>query len=64
MNFRNKTLEIQRSQDLMYTTPTRRCLICGEVENPKAGIVNEAIAWLCPECKSRARRVLYPKEGE
>lgn len=43
--------------------PTKQCLICDKLENPNANMVHNA-GWLCPECKNRLKRVLYPKEGE
>ena len=41
--------------------PTRRCLVCDKRENPDRYVVHE-VGWLCPECKSRLRKTLYPKE--
>ena len=43
--------------------PTKQCLICDKLENPNAYMVHN-VGWLCPECKSRLQRVLYPKEAE
>ena len=43
--------------------PTKQCLICGKFENPNANTVHD-VGWLCPKCKNRLKRVLYPKEGE
>lgn len=38
---------------------TRRCLVCGVFENPKAHIINTSAAWLCPKCKRRLKKMLY-----
>lgn len=48
--------------EIEYPT-TRMCLVCESLENPKANIANGGLAWLCPECKSRIKKLLYPKEG-
>lgn len=39
--------------------PTRQCLVCERLENPVATIVHGGVAWLCPECKSRIKRLIY-----
>ena len=42
-----------------YPIPTRQCLVCERMENPKATIVNTGLAWLCPECKSRIKNLIF-----
>lgn len=42
--------------------PTRKCLVCERIENPNATIVNSGAAWLCPECKSRIKKLIYKEE--
>ena len=45
-----------------YTPTTRRCLVCGKVENESASTINEAAAWLCPECKKILRQMIRLEE--
>lgn len=40
--------------------PTRQCLVCDALENPKANLINGF--WLCPECKERIRKLLYKEK--
>ena len=40
--------------------PTRICQICDLIENPESQIVNAGI-WICPECKKRLQKLLYPE---
>jgi len=35
-----------------------QCLICEKVQDERANIVNTAIAWLCPECKRKLRKLI------
>ena len=42
--------------------PTRVCLVCERMENPDATIVHGGVAWLCPECKSRLKKLIYKEE--
>lgn len=42
-----------------YETPTRQCLVCERLESPGATIVKAGEAWLCPECKSRIKKLIY-----
>lgn len=42
-----------------YAVPTRQCLVCERMENPEATIVHTGLAWLCPKCKSRIKRLIY-----
>lgn len=42
-----------------YAVPTRQCLVCERMENPEGTIVHTGLAWLCPECKSRIKRLIY-----
>ena len=41
-----------------HTPPTRRCLVCGKVENENAVYINEAAAWLCPDCKLKIGKLI------
>lgn len=45
-----------------YEIPSRQCLVCDRLERPGATIVNEGEAWLCPECKSRIKSLIYGEE--
>lgn len=40
------------------TTPTRRCLVCDCLENPKATTVRTESDWLCKRCKSVLLKVI------
>ena len=31
--------------------PTRKCLVCGRLENPDANAVKASAAWLCDRCR-------------
>ena len=42
-----------------YAVPTRQCLVCEHLENPDATIIHGGVAWLCPECKSRIKKLIY-----
>ena len=46
------------------TIPTCQCLVCECVKDENASIINTAIAWLCPECKRRIRKIIYNEEKE
>lgn len=41
--------------------PTRICWICDFIENPESQIANTGI-WICPECKKRLQKLLYPEK--
>ena len=51
-------------KDLSFTVmpPTRRCLLCGTIENEEASTINEAAAWLCTECRGKLLNIMG-KEG-
>lgn len=61
----SKDWEVVRRDDreAVMMPPTKQCLICGEFENPNASTVSD-VGWLCPKCRSRLKRMLYPREGE
>lgn len=42
-----------------YELPSRKCLVCECLEVPDATIVNGGAARLCPECKSRIKKLIY-----
>ena len=35
-----------------------QCLICEKVQDDTADIVDGGIAWLCPECKRKLRKLV------
>lgn len=37
---------------------SRQCLICEKAENENADIINAGIVWVCPECKSKLRKII------
>lgn len=37
---------------------SRQCLICEKAENENADIINAGIAWVCPECKAKLRKIM------
>ena len=45
------------------TEPTRRCLICESLENPKVEIISESRVWLCDKCRAALLKVVE-SEGE
>lgn len=52
-------LRVLRDGYPAYEIPSRQCLVCDRLERPGATIVNEGEAWLCPECKSRIKKLIY-----
>lgn len=40
------------------TEATRKCLICGNMENSLAEIVDETKPWICDNCKNALLRVI------
>ena len=44
---------------VVYEMPSRECLVCERQERPGATVVNTGLAWLCPECKSRIKQLIY-----
>ena len=40
--------------------PSRICSICRKPEFPNA-IMSTEIGWICPECASRIKRMIYPE---
>ena len=42
--------------------PTRRCMICECVENPKAEIVDIGQPWLCDNCKTILQKIIKEKQ--
>lgn len=40
--------------------PTRACSICNFKENPESNLIYD-IGWICPECKQRLKKILYPE---
>ena len=59
MSKETKTIEI-KSADVSFS---RTCFICEKNENDNS-IFTIREAWICPECKERLKRVLYPEAGE
>ena len=53
---------IYKIPDKNEVPPTRACCICDEYENKKASIAYVG-GWICPECKRRLNRLLYPNCG-
>ena len=35
-----------------------QCLICEKAQDETADIINTGVAWLCPECKRKLRKVV------
>lgn len=58
------TIPVYRNGNIVYEMPSRQCLVCECMENPKATIINEGEAWLCPECKSRLLALIHKGEGK
>lgn len=46
------------------TMPTRRCLVCDCLENPKATAVKKESAWMCNKCKSALLKVIQSEDTE
>lgn len=38
--------------------PTRKCALCGRLENPAAATVSVAFTWLCEDCLRKLRKIL------
>lgn len=43
--------------------PSRVCSICNKFEHPES-IWGKEETWICPECASRIKRMIYPEADE
>lgn len=55
-------VRVLRNGHAVYEIPSRQYLVCERLENPDATIVHGGVAWLCPECKSRIKKLIYGEE--
>jgi len=53
--FRDDESILAPISNLSVGFPTRRCLVCHKLENPKARIVDEDKVWLCDNCHSKLK---------
>ena len=46
--------------DYLVTMPTRKCMVCGALENPNVDIIQDS-GWLCEDCRKKIRELIGVK---